>query len=70
MQSTDFHQRYWHPHYVLSVKLFVSADGSIVAIQGNTRLELSPSELDTILECVKNLANTYATMHELSEVEA
>ena len=64
MQTTDFHQRYWHPHYILSVKLFVQADGSIVAIQGNMKLELSNYELDAMIEAIKELARVYGTLHQ------
>jgi hypothetical protein len=63
MQTTDFHQRYWHPHYVLAVKLFVQADGSIVAIQGNVKLELSNSELEAMIKGIKDLARVYAVLH-------
>ncbi len=64
MQATDTHQRYFHPHYVVTLKLFIQANGSILIIQGNMRLEVNPDELLSMLDGVIELAKVYGAISE------
>jgi hypothetical protein len=64
MKATDFHQRYYHPHYVLAVKLYLQADGTLLLISGNVRMEVTPDELHFIVCGLMDLSSVFKALHE------
>ena len=67
MKSTDYHHRYWHPHYVLAVKVYLQSDGTLLVVSGNVRMEVSQDELHALVCGIMDLSSVFTRLTVLND---